>query len=205
VQRQAAIRLALGGMAAPLPILGSMTVRSWPARGFSLVELLLVVAVASTLMAVSIPLMSNVTQSTKLNEAVRLVEREFQGARLKAVNVNRPLRVRLNCPSAGFLRTVEVTGTADDASASRCAVSAFPFPAADQDLMTKPNYDGPLQVLTQAATVTTRVFQFQPDGTTLNVVAGTPEIISTPVTITVTRNGQSKSVTVNGAGKIQQQ
>jgi prepilin-type N-terminal cleavage/methylation domain-containing protein len=182
-----------------------MSFRLRPAPGFSLVELLLVVAVASTLMAVSIPLMSSVTESTRLNEAARLVEREFQGARLKAVNVNRPLRVRLNCPSAGYLRTVEVTATVDDGSAARCTTTAFPFPAADQDLMTKPNYDGPLQVLPQGATVTTRVLQFQPDGTTLDVVSGTPQLISVPVTITVTRQGKSKSVTVNGAGKIQQQ
>jgi len=79
--------------------------------GFSLTELMIVVAFATTLMAMSIPIVSDISQSTKLNEAARLVERELQNARLKAVNVNRPLRVRLNCPSTGYIRTVELIGT----------------------------------------------------------------------------------------------
>ena len=42
------------------------------------------------------------------------LEREFQSARLRAVIANRSLRVRLNCPAAGYYRTVEVLGTAAD-------------------------------------------------------------------------------------------
>jgi len=105
-------------------------------RGFSLTELMVVVGVATTLMAMSVPIVSDITQSTKLNEAVRLVERELQDARLRAVNVNRPLRVRLNCPSSGYIRTVEYIGTTADSSSNRCLVSAYSFPADDHDLMT---------------------------------------------------------------------
>jgi hypothetical protein len=112
--------------------------------------------------------------------------------------------VRLNCPAAGALRTVEFIGggsTADDAS-NRCVLSAYPFPAGDTDAMTKPNYDGPMEVIPTGATMTTAVLEFEPDGTAYNVVSGAMQPISTPVTITVTRNGKSKTVTVNGAGKI---
>lgn len=172
--------------------------------GFSLVELMIVVAFAGTLMAISVPILSDISQTTKLNEAVRMVERELQGARLRAVNINRPLRVRLNCPAAGYLRTVEFIGggsTADNSS-NRCVLSAYPFPAGDTDTMTKPNYDGPMEVIPTGATMTTAVLEFEPDGTTYNVVSGAQQPISTPVTITVTRNGKSRTVTVNGAGKI---
>jgi type II secretory pathway pseudopilin PulG len=173
--------------------------------GFSLIELMIVVAFAATLMAISIPIVGDITQSAKLNEAVRGVEREIQDARLRAVNINRPLRVRLNCPSAGYFRTVEVIGGAADSSTNRCVLSAYPYPAADRDVMTKPNYDGPLHILPAGATVTSAVLEFEPDGTAYNVVSGTVQNISSPLTLVVARRGKSKSVTINGAGKIQLQ
>jgi hypothetical protein len=73
------------------------------------------------------------------------------------------------------------------------------------DLMTKPNYDGPPQILPVGATVTTAVFEFEPDGTAYTVVAGAVQLINAPVTITVTRKSKSRLVTVNAAGKIQVQ
>ena len=172
------------------------------ARGFSLTELLIVVAFATTLMAISLPIVSDITKTTKLNEAARSVERELQSARLRAVNLNRRLRVRLNCPANGYLRTVEVIGTAEDSSTNRCLLSAYPYPAADTDLMTKPNYDGPMRTLPPGSTVTSAVFEFEPDGTVYKVVAGTPEGIASSETVTVSRDSKYKSVTVNGAGKI---
>jgi prepilin-type N-terminal cleavage/methylation domain-containing protein len=175
------------------------------ARGFSLVELMIVVAFAATLMAISVPILTSISETTKLNEAVRSVERELQGARLRAVNINRPLRVRLNCPGAGYFRTVELIGTAADAASNRCQLSAYPYPAADTDMMTKPNYDGPLRTLPNAATVSTAILEFEPDGTAYDLASGTAESIVAPVTITVTRRGKSKLVTINGAGKIQLQ
>lgn len=173
--------------------------------GFSLTELMLTVAVAATLIAMALPVLTDVTESAKLNGAAREVERELQSARLRAVSVNRLLRVRLNCPAEGYYRTVEVLGAAADTSANRCLTSAYPFPAADTDLTTRPNYDGPIRILPQDATVGSSVIEFRPDGTAYNVVANVPQPINEPVTITVTRHSKSKSVTVNGAGKIQLQ
>jgi prepilin-type N-terminal cleavage/methylation domain-containing protein len=175
------------------------------ARGFSLTELMIVVAFGTTLMAISVPIVSDISRTAKLNEAVRSIERELQSARLRAVNLNRRLRVRLNCPASGYLRTVEVIGTADDSSTNRCLLSAYPYPAADTDLMTKPNYDGPIRTLPPGSTVTSAVFEFEPDGTVYKVVSGTPESIPSSETITITRGEKYKSVTVNGAGKIQLQ
>lgn len=173
-------------------------------RGFSLTELMLTIAVASTLLVVAVPVFSDVSDGTKLNGAARELERELQGARLKAVTSNRILRVRLNCPGAGYYRTVEYLNASADVATNRCVLSAYPFPA-DNDLMTRPNYDGPLRILPNGATVSTDVLEFHPDGTAQRVVSNVPQTITTPVTVTVTHKNKSKAMTINGAGKIQMQ
>lgn len=174
-------------------------------RGFSVIELMMVVLMIGTLAAISLPVMQDMTASIKLNEAARMVEREMADARLKAVSSNRVIRVRLNCPSAGYVRSVEVLGTAADTASNRCMTSAYPFPPADDDIMTRPNFDGPVRVLANPATVTNEVLQFSPDGTAVNVIAGTPTTIVTSVTVTISRNGKSRTVTVNNVGKVQLQ
>lgn len=174
-------------------------------RGFSLTELVFVVAMLGTLIAMAVPVMKDMTASIKLNEAARMVEREMQDARLKAVSSNRVIRVRLNCPAAGYIRSVEVLGTAADTAANRCTTTAYPFPAPDLDIMTRPNFDGPVRTLPNNATVTSEVLQFSPDGTAANVVAGVATTIAAPVTVTITRESQSKTVTVNNVGKVQLQ
>jgi prepilin-type N-terminal cleavage/methylation domain-containing protein len=174
-------------------------------RGFSLTELMLVVALIGTMCVVALPVMQDMTASIKLNEAARLVERELQDARLRAVSSNRVIRVRLNCPATGYIRSVEVLGTAADTATNRCMTSAYPFPPADDDIMTRPNFDGPVRTLPNPAAVTNEVLQFSPDGTAVSVIAGTPTTIAIPVTVTISRNGKSRTVTVNNAGKVQLQ
>lgn len=171
-------------------------------RGFTLTELLLVVALIGTLAAMALPVMQDVTASIKLNEASRMVERELQDARLKAVSTNRKLRVRPNCPAAGYIRTVEVLGTTADTAPDRCNQTAYPFPAADQDVITRPNFDGPVRTIPNGATLTgsTIEFFFSPNGTAVEVGGTVP--MAAPVSMTITREGKSKTVTINGAGKI---
>jgi prepilin-type N-terminal cleavage/methylation domain-containing protein len=175
-------------------------------RGFSLNELMLTVAVAATLMAVAVPVLTDVTEGSKFNTAVRTVERELQSARLKAVTNNTVLRVRTNCPSAGYIRTVEVVGnvTIDNAT-NRCSTATYPFPAPDTEVTTRPNHDGPARALLEGTAVTDMVLQFAPDGTVSEVVTNVPTRIDGTVSLTVQRNYKSKSVTINGAGKIQLQ
>ena len=175
------------------------------ARGFTVVEMLLVVTMIAVLAVIGLPVMKDMTQSIKLSEASRLVEREMQDARLKAVNSNRLIRVRPNCPTSGYIRSVEVLGTAADTATNRCMTTAYPFPPADNDIGTRPNFDGPVRVLPGGATVSDTVLQFSPDGTASEVINGVPTAIATPVTITITRDSKSKTVTVNNAGKIQLQ
>jgi len=174
-------------------------------RGFSVIELMMVVLMIGTLAAIAMPVMKDMTASIKLNEAARMVEREMADARLKAVSSNRVIRVRLNCPAAGYIRSVEVLGTAADDASNRCSTTAYPFPPPDDDIMTRPNFDGPVRVLTSPATVTSEVLQFSPDGTAVNVISGVPTTITTPVTVTISRSGKSRTVTVNNVGKVQLQ
>ena len=63
----------------------------------------------------------------------------------------------------------------------------------------------PVRSLPLGATVTTNIIQFQPDGTAVTIVSDVVTPITAPVTITVTRKGKSKAITVNAAGKIQLQ
>ena len=173
-------------------------------RGFSLNELLMVIAVAATIMTVAVPVMTDVTESSKLNTAVRGVERELQTARLKAVTSNRILRVRMNCPATGFYRTVEYLNTGADTAANRCLDSAYPYPP-DNDILTRPNYDGPVRDLPLGSTVTTQIVEFHPDGTAFEIVGNVQQRIASEVTVTVTRGSKVKRITINGAGKIQLQ
>ena len=171
-------------------------------RGFSLIELVLVVAIVGTLAAVAVPLSGDLIATMKLNEASRLIERELADARLRAVSSNRALRVRTNCPAPGFIRTVEFMNTAGDTAANRCLNTAYPFPA-DDDLMTLPNYDGPVRTIPNGATVNTVTYQFQPDGTVYNVVNNVVTTMATEQTLTISRVNKSRTVRINSAGKIQ--
>jgi prepilin-type N-terminal cleavage/methylation domain-containing protein len=173
-------------------------------RGFSVTELLLVVAVIATISAMAVPALKDLTESIKLSEATNMVERELQSARLKAVSTNRSLRVWPNCPAAGYIRTVEVLGTTADADENRCSQSAYPYPAPDNDVITRPNFDGPVRLIPNNASVTNAVVEFHPDGRAMKVVSGASVDFATDevVTITVSRGWSSRTVTVNGAGKV---
>jgi prepilin-type N-terminal cleavage/methylation domain-containing protein len=173
-------------------------------RGFTISELLMTLAMTATVAVMAVPLTGNFMDSARLNEAARTVERELAEARLRAVSSNRALRVRLNCPAAGSIRTVEFLNTAADSAADRCTTAAYPFPA-DDDLMTRPNYDGPVRLVPNGATVDTAAFEFRPDGRVLQVVLNVATTMATPQTVTITRGTHSRTVQINAAGKIQLQ
>jgi prepilin-type N-terminal cleavage/methylation domain-containing protein len=171
-------------------------------RGFTLIELMLTMAVAATLMAIAVPALNAVSDATKLSASAQQLERELQTTRMKAVANNTPLRLRTNCPSAGYFRIVEFLGTTSDTPTTRCNASTYPWPASDNDLSTIPNFDGPLRELMNNATMGTASIEFRPDGTAWDVSSGTAVAIATPITITVTRKGTTKNITVNNLGKI---
>lgn len=172
-------------------------------RGVALTDILMAIAVATTVAAMAVPAMGDLTDNFKMTEAVRLVERELQDARLRAVSSNRILRVRMNCPGAGLVRTVEFLNASADTSQNRCNPQTYPFPATDDDVMTRPNYDGPVRTMPPDSVVGNYIIEFHPDGTARNVVNNVAQPITSSITITVARSYKSRSVTVNGAGKIE--
>jgi Tfp pilus assembly protein FimT len=168
---------------------------------------MLTVAVASVLAGIAVPALRSVDDATKLSNAAQQVERELQTARMRAVSNNTPLRFRTNCPSSGYFRITELLGTVSDGTTSRCSISSYPWPATDTDLATVPNHDGALRQMLNSATVSDAWVEFHPDGTAWQVTTNTAAAIAanSPVTITVTRNGSTKTITVNELGKVKLQ
>ena len=119
--------------------------------GFTLIEFLIVVAVAGVLSAVSVPAASGAMQRYRLNTTSRAIMAEIRGARFTAVAKNRTIRVLFNCPGPNQFRVVEVVGTAAiDDDPNRCSETDYPFPSADPNVA--PNADGPVFWLNDGVT-----------------------------------------------------
>ena len=187
-------------------------VKSQTDSGFSLIELLMVVALVGIVSVIGMPLLGQIGGAIELGEAARQVERELQSARMAAVAANQPVRVMFNCPVAGQYRLVELIGTpavpaAADGVVGRCSSTTYPFPAPDNNPITRPNNDGPLRTLKSTVTFTTvTTIEFWPDGTAhtnSGLVNPWPPIASPGTSIVLTRSGKTRSILVNGIGKIQ--
>lgn len=183
------------------------------ARGFTLVELVAVMALVLTVSAIALPSMLAARDRIRLGQSAREVEREIQTAKSRAVARSRPMRVRFNCPTAGEYRAVELIGTsaapvAADSAADRCSSTLYPYPPADLDSNTRPNLDGPVRTLDSTVAFTAaQTIEFRPDGTAYRDSGGGAfELIpTTGVTIRVARSGLTRTITVNGLGKVQLQ
>jgi len=183
-------------------------VRHRSETGFTLIDVLITIAVIGTLAAVAVPALANVTERMKLGQGQREVERELQAARLKAVTANRRMRVRFNCPSARQYRMVEVIGTASDDAANRCSETAYPAVPPDNNPLTRPNHDGPIRNLPKDVSFgAAAALEFAPDGTVKYLNAGSyidvPDPDGTAITLTKTGSIDVAKITVNHLGKIQ--
>ena len=172
--------------------------------GFTINELLMVVAVASTLAGVSVPAISGAMRAYEMNSSTRQVAAEIRGARFTAVAKNRTMRVRFNCPGPGQFRVVEVTGNAGiDNDQNRCAEANYPYP--DPNPAAAPNADGPVMWLNNAAAfgavqdvqITTRG-RIQPlTGCPAACVAGLP-----PASIELDNGHETKVLTISASGTV---
>jgi type II secretory pathway pseudopilin PulG len=186
--------------------------------GFSLIEQMFTLGILVTVAAIAVPALTNTVSNQLVGIEARNIEREMQLARLNAVATNRPVRVRFNCPSAGYYRRVELIGsvnnpnTGDDADgqgARRCALNYYPYPAADKDPLTRPNNDGPLQQLNTKVTFSSaQTLEFWPNGTVhvapdVASASPWPAIGTNPVNIVLSKGTTTKLVAVNSLGKMQ--
>lgn len=179
--------------------------------GFTLTELLMVMAVFVIMSVVAMPQLGRALDLYRLGIAVREMERELQTARVNAVQANRPVRVLFNCPVAGQFRRVEVLGEPGlpdgrDNSVARCNEAAFPYPAPDLDPLTRPNLDGPVRYLPVGVTMGgVGGIEFEPNGTARGAASGSFTFVDvgvTGVSALVTKSTESRTVTVNGMGRV---
>ena len=191
------------------------------ALGYSIIDIVISLGIIATIAGIAAPAAVSMIDSQRLNTSVRDVERELQFARLKAVTSQTRMRVRLDCPSVGQFRAVELVGTPTTPTASdvdsysdRCKDTLFPYSptGADSSRLTRPNNDGPVRTLQTDVSFTAASksptlysIEFWPDGTAHNTLVNGTTVTAplTASTITLTRKGVSKNIQVNGFGKIQ--
>ena len=185
-------------------LLHTMAMSKWKRiAGFTVIELLLVVAVGGTLSAVSVAAISGAMRRYSMNTATRTITAEIRAARFTAVAVNRTMRVRFNCPGPGQFRVVEVVGNAAiDNAADRCSETAYPYP--DPNPAVAPNADGPVFWMTQGATfgalqdleISTRG-RVQP-------LTGCPAcaVAAPPASIGLTYGYETQTITVSASGMV---
>ncbi len=184
------------------------------ARGFTLLELLVVVALISIVGGMAVPALTSTSAQMRLANSARQVERELQTARMKAVRADRVMRVRFNCPAVGEYRMVELLGTVrtpatddgDSRAAVRCGNASYPYPDTDPEFFAAPNNDGPIRTLLRdVAFSNVQTIDFWPDGSA-HAMGTTVPISGAGVTLQlydVTRGTSvNKSITVNGLGKV---
>jgi Tfp pilus assembly protein FimT len=162
------------------------------------------VAIGATLTGVAVPMSMRAIDSMRLSSATRDVERELQTARLKAVSKNRAMVLRMSCPAVGQYRIVELTGVAaTDTDPSRCSESLFPYPGPADTNPATPAFDGPIRYVHPTVSVAGPDLLFRPNGTAALFANGVQTPVGSGAAVTITRSGTTKSVQINGLGKIQ--
>jgi prepilin-type N-terminal cleavage/methylation domain-containing protein len=169
------------------------------APGFSLLEVLVVLAVLGTMTAMAVPSFTEGMRRQRLDNAVRQVAMQVGTARLQAVTANRRMRLRLNCPVANQFRVVEVVGdTAIDAPTARCDEAAYPYP--DLDPATRPDLDGPLLRMPRDIRFgSAQEVEISPRGAVTALTGALPAFIE------VTDGVDTRRVRITAAGQLQLQ
>lgn len=182
-------------------------------RGFTLIDMLAVVTISVIVMGIAVPTMLGSMERVRLGQATREVERELQMAKSRAVVKGRAMRVRFDCPAGGQYRVVELIGTtsvpaAADSATNRCDLGLYPYPAGDDDPVSRPNLDGPVRRLDDTVTFdAAQTIEFRANGTAFyDVGGGDYDLIPVAgIEIRLERYGVTSTITVNGLGKVQLQ
>lgn len=113
------------------------------AAGYTLIEVLIAVAVMMIVSAIAIPVITSAMRRYALNNAAQQIASVVRSARFTAVSKNTVMRVRFDCPENDQYRVVEFTEDSTiDTDTDRCSNAAYPYP--DADAANKPDVDGPV-------------------------------------------------------------
>ncbi|MGE0864557.1 MAG: Tfp pilus assembly protein FimT/FimU [Vicinamibacterales bacterium] len=155
-------------------------------RGYTLIEVLIVVALIGIVTAIAVPVFTESNARSRLWTGSEQIGATIRQARLQAISTNTRHRVVFDCPSAGAIRNLVMTGDpAIDDAVNRC----------DQTL------DGDSGTLSLPTGV-----GFDSDGATSLEVSGRGVFTATgaaiPLTIDVTHGTATRTLTVSATGQI---
>lgn len=167
-----------GSVAPRIPVSGNR------AKGFSLVEVTLVVAVAAILMATAFPIMNTTMTSMHLGSAASSLAGAIQNTRYLAISVGCPYTLTVVPSQNSYqLATEPISGTPPACGASFVNTGS-PIPFASSDIST---------------TFSTPVL-LNPSGTVTAVGSTVPTSFSIP--LTSYHSAATKHVTVTGVGDV---
>ncbi len=182
----------------------TMAMTKWKRiAGFSLVDIMMVLAVGGILSAVAVPSIDGAMRRYRMNTATRTITTEIRAARFTAVAKNRTMRVRFNCPGVGQFRVIEVTGNAAiDNAANRCSETAYPYP--DPNPAVAPNADGPAMWINQGAALgAVQDLQISNRGR-IQPLNNCPAcaVAAPPASIGLTNGYETQTITVSASGMV---
>jgi prepilin-type N-terminal cleavage/methylation domain-containing protein len=152
--------------------------------GFTLTELLIALAVAGVLAAISVPVVMESTARNRLWTGSELIGAQIRQARLKAITRNTTFQVRFNCPAVGQFRSLVMTGdVAIDNHVDRCR-------------QTRP-FDSGVQAL-PANITSTPANTIQVTGRGIVSVVGA----AVPHTISVSYGASTRTLIISATGQI---
>lgn len=90
--------------------------------GFSMIELLVAMGLVTLLAGMAIPYIQESTVRNSVWTATEMIGAQVRQARLKAITLNTPFRIRFDCPAVGQMRLLIVTGdNLVDGAVDRCS------------------------------------------------------------------------------------
>jgi len=153
--------------------------------GFTLIELVVVVAIILVITAMALPSARNVVRSYRLNAAGSAVAGAIQATRYQAIMVGCPYQLTFTTGSMTYQAGTEsITGTPPACATSYSNVgSAIPWTTS-------------AEISLNSSVVLT----FNPSGTVTSNQAGSP-----PTTMVLSVNGMTRTITVSGVGNVKTQ